>query len=155
VNPPLRTKEDVEAVRVGLADGTIDIVATDHAPHPVEDKDCEWSAAAFGMTGLETALSVVQHAMIDTGLMSWADLADRLSYRPAAIGQIGDHGQPLAVGSPANVTLIDPAAQRTVVPSETASLSRNTPFGGMTLPGRVVATFLRGTPTVLDGKLTK
>jgi dihydroorotase len=93
--------------------------------------------------------------MIDTGLMSWADLADRLSYRPAAIGQVGDHGQPLEVGSPANVTLIDPAAQRTVVPSETASLSRNTPFDGMTLPGRVVATFLRGTPTVLDGKLTK
>ncbi|HEY0475304.1 MAG TPA: dihydroorotase [Kribbella sp.] len=155
VNPPLRTKADVEAVREGLADGTIDIVATDHAPHPLEDKDCEWSAAAFGMTGLETAVSVVQHAMIDTGLMSWADLADRLSYRPAAIGQVTEHGRPLGVGAPANLTLIDPAAQRTVVPSETASLSRNTPFEGMTLPGRVVATFLRGAPTVLDGKLTR
>jgi dihydroorotase len=155
VNPPLRTKEDVEAVREGLADGTIDIVATDHAPHPMEDKDCEWSAAAFGMTGLETALSVVQHAMIDTGLMSWTDLADRMSYRPAAIGQVTEHGQPLEVGSAANLTLIDPAARRTVVPRETASLSRNTPFDGMTLPGRVVATFLRGAPTVLDGKLTK
>jgi dihydroorotase len=88
VNPPLRIKEDVEAVREGLADGTIDIVATDHAPHPVEDKDCEWSAAAPGMLGLETALSVVQHAMIDSGLMTWADLADRMSYRPAAIGQV-------------------------------------------------------------------
>jgi dihydroorotase len=156
VNPPLRTREDVEAVREGLADGTIDIVATDHAPHPVEDKDCEWSAAAFGMTGLETALSVVQHAMIDTKVMTWAEVADRMSYRPAAIGQVtGDHGQPLAVGAPANLTLVDPAAQRTVVPGESASLSRNTPFDGMTLPGRVVATFLRGTPTVRDGKLAR
>ncbi|MGC4938330.1 dihydroorotase [Kribbella sp. DT2] len=151
VNPPLRTKADVEAVREGLADGTIDIVATDHAPHPVEDKDCEWSAASPGMIGLETALSVVQHSMVDTNLLSWADLADRMSYRPAAIGQISDHGQRLEAGAAANVTLYDPAAQRTVVPSETASLSRNTPFEGMTLPGRVVATFLRGTPTVLDG----
>ena len=100
VNPPLRTKADVEAVREGLADGTIDIVATDHAPHPVEDKDCEWSAAAFGMTGLETALSVVQHAMIDTKLMTWAEVADRMSYRPAAIGQISEHGRPLEVGAP-------------------------------------------------------
>ncbi|WP_433159109.1 dihydroorotase [Kribbella sp. CA-247076] len=159
VNPPLRTKEDVEAVREGLADGTIDIVATDHAPHPVEDKDCEWSAAAFGMLGLETALSVVQHAMIDTKLMTWADLADRMSYRPAAIGQAGDggsgHGRPLEAGAPANVVLVDPAAERTVVPSESASLSRNTPFDGMTLPGKVVATFLRGTPTVLDGALSR
>jgi dihydroorotase len=103
------------------------------------------------MTGLETALSVVQHSMIDTGLMSWADLADRMSYRPAAIGQIGDHGRPLEAGVPANLTLVDPAAQRTVVPAESTSLSRNTPFEGMTLPGRVVATFLRGTPTVRDG----
>ena len=155
VNPPLRTKADVEAVREGLADGTIDIVATDHAPHPVEDKDCEWSAAAFGMTGLETALSVVQHAMIDTKLLTWADLADRMSYRPAAIGQISEHGRPLEVGAPANVTLVDPAVERTVVPGESASLSRNTPFEGMKLPGQVVATFLRGTPTVLAGKLTR
>jgi dihydroorotase len=153
VNPPLRTKADVEAVREGLADGTIDIVATDHAPHPVEDKDCEWSGAAFGMLGLETALSVVQHAMVDTRLMSWADVADRMSYRPAAIGQVADHGRPLEAGSPANLTLIDPAVTRTIVPGESASLSRNTPFDGMTLPGRVVATFLRGAPTVLEGAL--
>jgi dihydroorotase len=130
-------------------------VATDHAPHPVEDKDCEWSAAAFGMVGLETALSVVQHAMVDTRLMSWADVADRMSYRPAAIGQLTDHGRLLEAGAPGNLTLIDPAASRTIVPSESASLSRNTPFDGMTLPGRVVATFLRGAPTVLDGKLTR
>ncbi|MEV0798488.1 dihydroorotase [Kribbella sp. NPDC050281] len=152
VNPPLRTKQDVEAVREGLADGTIDIVATDHAPHPIEDKDCEWSAASPGMIGLETALSVVQHAMVDTKLLTWAEVADRMSYRPAEIGQIGDHGRPLEAGAPANVVLIDPAVERTVVPGESVSLSRNTPFEGMTLPGRVVATFLRGTPTVLDGK---
>ncbi|WP_405059818.1 dihydroorotase [Kribbella sp. NBC_01505] len=152
VNPPLRTKEDVEAVREGLADGTIDIVATDHAPHPVEDKDCEWSAAAFGMLGLETALSVVQHAMVDTKLLTWADVADRMSYRPAAIGQISDHGRPLEAGAPANVVLVDPAAQREIKSAESASLSRNTPFHGMTLPGKVVATFLRGTPTVLNGQ---
>ncbi|HZO64915.1 MAG TPA: dihydroorotase [Kribbellaceae bacterium] len=155
VNPPLRTKADVEAVREGLADGTIDIVATDHAPHPVEDKDCEWSAAAFGMLGLETALSVVQHTMVDTGMMSWADVADRLSVRPAQIGQLADQGQPLAAGSPANLVLVDPAVTRTVVPSESASLSRNTPYDGMELPGRVVATFLRGTPTVLGGRLAR
>ena len=155
VNPPLRTKEDVEAVREGLADGTIDIVATDHAPHPVEDKDCEWSAAAPGMLGLETALSVVQHAMVDTKLLTWAEVADRMSYRPAAIGQIGDHGRPLEAGSPANLVLVDPAVVRTVVPQESASLSRNTPFDGMTLPGKVVATFRKGTATVLDGKLAR
>jgi dihydroorotase len=155
VNPPLRTKADVEAVREGLADGTIDIVATDHAPHPVEDKDCEWSAAAPGMLGLETALSVVQHAMVDTKLMSWAEVADRMSYRPAVIGQVTAHGRRLQAGSPANLTLIDPAAQRTIVSAESASLSRNTPFDGMTLPGQVVATFLRGTPTVLNGMLAR
>jgi dihydroorotase len=155
VNPPLRTKADVEAVREGLADGTIDIVATDHAPHPVEDKDCEWSAAAFGMLGLETALSVVQHTMVDTGLLTWADVADRLSTAPARIGQVAEQGQGLTVGAPANLTLVDPAATRTIVPSESASLSRNTPYDGMELPGKVVATFLRGTPTVLDGKLAR
>jgi dihydroorotase len=155
VNPPLRTKADVEAVREGLADGTIDIVATDHAPHPVEDKDCEWSAAAFGMLGLETALSVVQHTMVDSGMMSWADVADRMSVRPARIGQLADQGRPLAAGSPANLVLVDPSVTRRIVPSESASLSRNTPYDGMELPGKVVATFLRGTPTVLDGRLAR
>jgi len=153
VNPPLRTAADVEAVRAGLADGTIDIVATDHAPHPHEDKDCEWQAAAFGMLGLETALSIVQHTMVDRGLVDWAGVAERMSYAPARIGRLDDHGRPIAEGEPANVVLYDPAATRTVESSELASLSRNTPYAGMELPGRVVATFLRGTPTVLDGKL--
>ncbi len=153
VNPPLRTKADVEALREGLADGTIDAVATDHAPHPVEDKDCEWSAAAFGMVGLETALSVVVEAMVQTGLLDWAGVADRMSVRPARIGRLGGHGRAVAVGEPANLVLVDPAARWTVQPAALASKSHNTPFAGRELPGRVVATFLRGRPTVLAGTL--
>ena len=155
VNPPLRSADDVAAVREGLADGTIDIVATDHAPHPMEDKECEWAAAAFGMIGLETALSIVQQTMVDTGAMTWAQVAEAMSTRPAAIGRVAGHGRPLAVGEPANLVLVDPDARRTVEPRDTASLSRNTPYAGLELPGRVVATFLRGTPTVLDGALTE
>jgi dihydroorotase len=153
VNPPLRSAADVEAVKAGLADGTIDIVATDHAPHPHEDKDCEWAAAAFGMLGLETALSVVQQTMVDPGLLDWAGVAERMSAAPARIGRVGGHGRPLAAGEPANVVLYDPAARRVVDPADSASLSRNTPYRGMELPGRVVATFLRGSATVLDGKV--
>ncbi|MEV7971861.1 dihydroorotase [Cellulomonas sp. NPDC089187] len=151
VNPPLRTQADVDAVREGLADGTIDIVGTDHAPHTREDKDCEWAAAAFGMTGLETALSVVQQTMVDTGRMTWADVARVLSRTPARIGRVPDQGRPIAVGEPANVVLVDPAATRTVVPEEQATASTNSPLRGRELPGRVVATFLRGRATVLDG----
>ena len=153
VNPPLRTQADVEAVREGLADGTIDIVATDHAPHPHEDKDCEWQAAAFGMLGLETALSIVQKTMVDPGLVDWAGVAERMSAVPARIGRLDGHGRPIAEGEPANLVLYDAAASHVVDPSELASLSRNTPYAGLELPGRVVATFLRGRPTVLDGKL--
>ncbi|MFH5823263.1 dihydroorotase [Georgenia sp. AZ-5] len=151
VNPPLRTAEDVEAVRAGLADGTIDIVATDHAPHAAEDKDCEWAAGAFGMTGLETALPVVQEVMVETGRMTWADVARVMSVNPARIGRVGDHGRPLAVGEPASLTLVDPAARRVVDPAAQATKSRNSPFAGMSLPGQVMATFLRGRATVLDG----
>jgi dihydroorotase len=149
----LRSATDVEALRAGLADGTIDVVATDHAPHPHEDKDCEWEAAAFGMLGLETALSVVQQTMVDTGLLDWAGVARRMSTRPAQIGRLSGHGRPLAVGEPANVVLYDPAFTKVVDATGLASLSRNSPYVGRELPGRVVATFLRGTPTVLDGKL--
>ncbi len=154
VNPPLRTDADVAALREGLADGTIDIVATDHAPHPHEDKDCEWQAAAFGMIGLETALSIVQQTMVDTGLVDWAGVAERMSYLPARIGRVPDHGRPIEVGAPANIVLYDPLATRVIDGTESASLSRNSPYVGRELPGRVVATFLRGRPTVLDGKLT-
>ncbi|HMH89871.1 MAG TPA: dihydroorotase [Streptosporangiaceae bacterium] len=160
VNPPLRTAADIAALRAGLADGTIDCVATDHAPHPQEDKETEWQAAAFGMTGLETALRVVQEAMVATGLLDWAGVADRMSVRPAVIGRLDGngaelHGRPLVAGSPANLVLYDPAPRQAVDPRVHASRSRNSPFAGMTLPGQVVATFLRGTPTVLDGKLAR
>ena len=155
VNPPLRSADDVAAVREGLADGTIDIVATDHAPHPMEDKECEWSAAAFGMLGLETALSVVQQTMVDTDRFTWAQVADAMSAKPADIGRVSNQGRPLAVGEPANIVLYDPAATRLINAHETASLSRNNPYAGLTLPGKVVATFLRGNPTVLNSELTK
>ena len=154
VNPPLRTAADVEALRAGLADGTIDCVATDHAPHPVEDKETEWAAAAFGMTGLETALRAVHAAMVDTGLLGWPEVADRMSARPAAIGRLAaGHGGPLTPGLPGSLVLYDPAPRERVDPSVHASRSRNSPFAGMVLPGRVMATFLRGKPTVIDGKL--
>jgi dihydroorotase len=154
VNPPLRTKADVEALREGLADGTIDCVATDHAPHALEDKEAEWGAAAFGMTGLETALAVVAQTMVEPGRLTWRQVAERLSQAPARIGRLEDHGRPIAVGEPANLCLVDPGARWTVDPTQSASRSRNTPFAGHELPTRVVATFLRGRPTVLDGKPT-
>jgi dihydroorotase len=152
VNPPLRTSSDVDALRRGLADGTIDAVATDHAPHALEDKETEWAAALPGMLGLQTALSVTVAAMLETDLLDWAGLADRMSVRPARIGRVAGHGRPLQPGSPASLVLVDPAARWTVEPAGLASRSRNTPFAGRELPARVVATFLRGTPTVLDGK---
>ncbi|TDU02716.1 dihydroorotase [Streptomyces sp. 846.5] len=153
VNPPLRTEADVLALREALADGTIDAVATDHAPHPSEDKDCEWAAAAMGMVGLETALSVVQQTMVETGLMGWADVADRMSRRPAVIGGLTGQGRPVSVDEPANLVLVDPAYRGAVNPDSFATRSRNTPYRGRDLPGRVVATFLRGRATVLDGEL--
>jgi dihydroorotase len=152
VNPPLRAASDVQALREALADGTIDAVATDHAPHASEDKDCEWLAAAMGMTGLETALSAVQEAVVETGLLDWAGVADRMSVRPARIGRLAGQGQPLAEGSPANVTLVDPQARWQVDPAALQTASRNTPFVERTMRGRVVATFLRGRATVLDGQ---
>jgi dihydroorotase len=153
VNPPLRTAADVRAVREALADGTIDIVATDHAPHPGEDKDCEWAVAAMGMTGLETALSVVQATMVDTGLIDWAGVAQRLSAVPARIGRLAGQGRPIAVGEPAHLTLVDPSARQVVDPATMATMGRNSPYRGRELPGRVVATFFGGHPTVLDGAL--
>ncbi|MEU8620321.1 dihydroorotase [Streptomyces sp. NPDC048623] len=153
VNPPLRTERDVMALREALADGTIDIVATDHAPHPHEDKDCEWAAAAMGMVGLETALSVVQQTMVETGLLDWAGVADRMSVKPARIGRADGHGRPVSAGEPANLTLVDPAYRGVVDPADFASRSRNTPYEGRELPGRVTHTFLRGRATLVDGKL--
>ncbi len=152
VNPPLRTAEDVEALRAGLADGTIDCVATDHAPHALEDKEAEWGAALPGMTGLETALGIVAETMVLPGRLTWRQVAERLSSTPARIGRLEGHGRPLEVGAPANLCLVDEAAPWTVDAAAMATRSRNTPFAGRSLPVRVRATFLRGTPTVLDGK---
>ena len=154
VNPPLRTQRDVEALREGLADGTIDIVATDHAPHPAEAKECEWQEAAFGMLGLESALAIVNQTMVATGLMNWEAVADRMSHAPARIGRYQDHGQKIAVGSIANLSLINPTQILRVDRDRVASRSRNTPFHGMDLQGVITATFYRGQPTYLDGKLS-
>jgi len=153
VNPPLRGELDREAVRAALADGTIDCVATDHAPHPSEAKEVEWQSAAFGMTGLETALSVVVDTMVNTGLLDWAGVADRMSYAPARIARLADHGRPIEVGEPANLVLVDPRSTRVVEATDTASRSRNNPFVGRQLPASVLATFLRGRATVLNGEL--
>ncbi|MGE5826947.1 MAG: dihydroorotase [Micromonosporaceae bacterium] len=150
VNPPLRTAQDVTALRAALVEGVIDAVATDHAPHAVQDKECEWAYARPGMLGLETALSVVWHCLGDE--LGWDGLAERLSRTPARIAGLAEHGRDPAPGRAATLTLVDPAARWTVDPAGLASRSRNTPYAGMALPARVVATFLRGEPTVLDGK---
>ena len=154
VNPPLRTSADIAALRAALADGTIDAIATDHAPHPHEDKDCEWAAAAFGMLGLQTAFSIAMLTMVNSGLLDWHTLADRLSVRPARIGHANGHGQDLRVGAPANIAVVDPSASWVVEPATFASKSRNSPYAGMTLPGRVVHVLKAGKASVLGGDLT-
>ncbi|GAA1452248.1 dihydroorotase [Nesterenkonia lacusekhoensis] len=153
VNPPLRTEADVHALREGLADGTIDVIGTDHAPHPTEAKECEWSQAAMGMTGLETALSVVQMTMVETGLIDWRRVAEITSAKPAEIYRHTHQGRPLAAGEAANLILVDPAARRTVDPLQHASKGRNSPFRGMELPGEVRATVLNGRAVVREGAL--
>jgi dihydroorotase len=153
VNPPLRTEADVHALREALADGTIDIVATDHAPHPTESKECEWQEAAFGMLGLETALSIVQKTMIDSGLMSWVQVADRMSIAPARIGGYENHGQSLAVGSIANLVVINPTQKWTVDRDLVLSKSSNTPYHGHELPGVITHTFFKGKATYSNGNV--
>ncbi|MFS0715093.1 dihydroorotase [Microbacterium sp. 2P01SA-2] len=153
VNPPLRRDEDVQAVREGLADGTIDIVATDHAPHPAEAKSCEWAAAANGMVGLESALRVVQQAVVDTGLLGWEDVARVLSTAPARIGRLTDAGTPLEAGRPASFTLYDPRPVRTFTDADLRGRSVNSPYLDRELPGDVRWTLFRGTATVADGDL--
>jgi dihydroorotase len=153
VNPPLRTQSDVDALRAALVEGVIDAIATDHAPHAVQDKECEWDYARPGMLGLETALSIVVSTMLDA--LGWDGIAERMSRTPARIAGLADHGHDPVKGAPANLTLVDPAARWTVEPALLASRSRNTPYAGQSFTGKVVATFLRGVPTVLDGKAVR
>ena len=143
VNPPLRTDRDVEALREGLADGTIDIVATDHAPHPAEDKECEWAAAAFGMIGLETSLSIAYLAMVKSGLMKLEELLPKMAKNPAQIGRYEGHGE-LKPGNWANFALIDTSANWKVERTGIVSKSKNSPFVGSELPVKVIKTFFRG-----------
>ena len=155
VNPPLRTDEDVAALRAALAEGVVDAVATDHAPHAPQDKDCEWTAARPGMLGLETALSITVAALGGPEECDWDTVAERTSRAPARIASLSGHGRDPEAGTEANFTLVDPAGRWTVEPAELASLSENTPYAGMELPVTVQATFLRGRATVLDGKLVE
>ena len=153
VNPPLRTQKDVMALREGLAEGIIDIVATDHAPHPAEDKDCEWQAAAFGMVGLETAFSVVVKTMIDSNLMSWTDLVDRMSIKPAQIAGYKQQGQTIAENSPANLILVDTAGSWQVERKNLKSKSKNTPFEGMILPSVISDVIYNGKLVFSNGSI--
>jgi dihydroorotase len=154
VNPPLRKQSDVLALREALIDGTIDIIATDHAPHAAELKDCEFSAAAFGMVGLETAAAVAQNVLIESGRSNWQRLADVLSHNPARIGRDENQGEAIAVGAVANLALIDAEATRTIV-ATTASKSSNNPYQGLQLKGKVVHTIYRGQFTVRGSELQK
>ena len=150
VNPPLRPQEDVDALRAALVDGTIDAVATDHAPHARHDKEHAFVDAAFGMLGIETALGVVRTALPE---LSWADVARVMSETPARIAGLADQGRPLSPGSPANVVFVDPDAAVTVDRDASASLSRNNPWHGRALTSRVVHTVYAGRVTVRDGAL--
>ena len=152
VNPPLREAADAIALRQALADGVIDCVATDHAPHAEHEKCVEFAAALPGMLGLQTALSAVVQAMVIPGLLTWRDVARVMSENPARIARLPDHGRPLEIGEPANLTVVDPDATWTVAGAELASRSANTPYETMTLPATVTATLLRGKITARDGK---
>jgi len=155
VNPPLRTDVDVRALREALVDGTIDIVATDHAPHPKESKECEWSEAANGMIGLELALAVVQESIIKNKMATWRLVAQRMSISPARIGRIDNHGLDLGVGAIANLTVVDERIERKVSEIKSVSKSSNNPYRDLTLPGKVLHTFLRGSLVVHQGELVR
>ncbi|RVW04326.1 dihydroorotase [Rhodococcus xishaensis] len=153
VNPPLREASDVAALRTGLAEGIIDCVATDHAPHAEQDKCCEFSQARPGMLGLETALSIVVETMVRPGLLDWRGVARVMSERPAEIVGLDDQGRPIEVGEAANLVLVDPEVEWTVHGPDLASVADNTPYEAMTLPAKVTATVLRGRITARDGKV--
>ena len=140
--PPLRSVADVAAIVAGLADGTVDTIATDHAPHTVEEKACPLPEAAFGIVGLETAIGLSMTSLVETGLLDMPALVDRWSAAPARI--LGLPGGRLAEGDPGDVTVIDPARRWTVDPAAFRSSARNTPFAGSELVGRAVATVVAG-----------
>lgn len=154
VNPPLRREEDVLALREAVADGTIDIVATDHAPHAAEQKLTSFSDAAFGMLGLETALPVVMKTLVEPGHLTFSDVARVLSSAPARIGQLAGYDQPLTAGSAANITLFDPSVKRTFTRDDLAGRSTNSPFIGVELPGTIEHVFFEGKQTVSAGKVS-
>lgn len=153
VNPPLRSQKDVEAVQAGLADGTIDLVGTDHAPHPHRLKDCDFECGAFGMIGLETALAVVATTMVQSGKMTWRDLARVMSVTPARIGRAKGQGEEIATGAVANLCFVSADTSWQVHRERQVSRSDNTPFVGKELLGQVRHTIYRGKPTVLAGQL--
>ena len=153
VNPPLRRDEDVRALRAAVADGVIDIIATDHAPHPAESKECEWGAAAFGMVGLESALPIALLALVNEGHTSWAELERLLSQKPAEIGRLEGHPASLEVDQVADLVLVDPGASSVFSVADLKGMSHNSPFLDMELPGRVAYTVRRGYLTLDDGKL--
>jgi dihydroorotase len=142
MSPPLREAEDREAVRQGLSDGTIDVICTDHAPHHYDAKEREFDDAPNGIIGLETALGLAITELVDTGLLTWCDLVNRMSTMPAKIFKLP--GGTLAAGSPADVAITDPKVGWVVNPAEFYSKSRNTPFGGRRLTGRAEITIVRG-----------
>jgi len=152
VNPPLRSTHDVQALRGAVADGTIDIIATDHAPHTADNKDCEWGQAAFGMVGLETAASIAQTTLIDTGLIDWVRFEELLSTNPSRISGLERHGQPIQAGLPANLTLLDPKVSRKVE-NQSESKSSNNPYVGIDLSGQIMHTMFEGVLTVFEGKI--
>jgi dihydroorotase len=155
VHPPLRTQADVEAIREGLADGTIDAIATDHAPHTPESKERPFEEAPPGMLGLETALAVTLTELVEPGYLELGQALACLSWKPAKIAGLSDHGAPVAAGSPANLTVFDPSHEWTVEPLRLASRARNTPYAGRTLRGRVQHTVLAGDVVVRDGEATR
>lgn len=158
VNPPLRRDEDVRALRAAIADGVIDIIATDHAPHPPESKECEWDAAAFGMVGLESAFSIAVATLVRQGHISWAELEQLLSGRPAKIGRLqigagGNHPAALEAGQPADLVLVDPSGESTFTLERLHGRSHNSPYLGMELPGRVHTTIRHGYLTLDNGSV--
>jgi dihydroorotase len=152
VNPPLRSAEDVQALREAVADGTIDIIATDHAPHTADSKDCEWGEAAFGMVGLETAAAIAKTTLIDTGLIDWLRYEELLSVNPAKISGLTNQGQTVKAGTPANIVFFNPKTSVTV-DNVSQSKSANNPYLGMTLSGSVAHTMFNGVLTVKNSMI--